>query len=100
MNRSENGNVDFNQVQGILSIGQVLVSTLKFDEVMYETMRQMRELFGGEASSLLLVDEETGEVKILRMVAAHDVGRVLNPQTLKGQMYGALAQGIGRLTSP
>jgi xanthine dehydrogenase molybdenum-binding subunit len=41
------------------------------------------------------VDEETGEVRILRMVAAHDVGRVLNPQTLKGQVYGGLAQGIG-----
>lgn len=41
------------------------------------------------------VDTETGEIKILRMVAVHDVGRVLNPQTLKGQMYGALAQGIG-----
>lgn len=41
------------------------------------------------------VDTETGEVKILRMVAAHDVGKVLNPQALRGQMYGALAQGIG-----
>lgn len=41
------------------------------------------------------VDTETGEVKILRMVAAHDVGKVLNPQALKGQMYGALAQGVG-----
>jgi len=41
------------------------------------------------------VDEETGEVKILRLVAAHDVGRVLNPQTLKGQIYGGLAQGVG-----
>ena len=41
------------------------------------------------------VDTETGEVKILKMVAAHDVGKTLNPQTLKGQIYGALAQGIG-----
>ncbi|MFQ5844438.1 MAG: xanthine dehydrogenase family protein molybdopterin-binding subunit, partial [Planctomycetota bacterium] len=41
------------------------------------------------------VDQETGEVKILRMAAAHDVGRVLNPQTLRGQIYGALAQGVG-----
>ncbi|MHC4731470.1 MAG: xanthine dehydrogenase family protein molybdopterin-binding subunit [Planctomycetota bacterium] len=41
------------------------------------------------------VDTETGEVKILKMVAAHDVGKVLNPQTLKGQLYGGLAQGIG-----
>jgi len=43
----------------------------------------------------LEVDEETGEVEILHMVAAHDVGRVLNPQTLKGQIYGALCQGLG-----
>ena len=41
------------------------------------------------------VDKETGEVKILRMVSAHDVGKVLNPQALDGQIYGALAQGVG-----
>jgi len=41
------------------------------------------------------VDTETGEVRILRMAAAHDVGRVLHPVALKGQIYGALAQGLG-----
>lgn len=41
------------------------------------------------------VDTETGEVKILRLIAAHEVGKVLNPEGLKGQIYGALAQGIG-----
>ena len=41
------------------------------------------------------VDRETGEVRILKIVAAHDVGRVLNQQTLRGQIYGALAQGVG-----
>jgi xanthine dehydrogenase molybdenum-binding subunit len=41
------------------------------------------------------VDTETGEIKVLKMVAAHDVGKTLNPQTLKGQLYGGLAQGIG-----
>jgi xanthine dehydrogenase molybdenum-binding subunit len=41
------------------------------------------------------VDLETGEVRILRLVAVHDVGRVINQQTLKGQIYGALAQGVG-----
>ncbi|MBW1872904.1 MAG: xanthine dehydrogenase family protein molybdopterin-binding subunit, partial [Deltaproteobacteria bacterium] len=41
------------------------------------------------------VDTETGQVKILKLIAAHDVGRVLNRQTLEGQTYGALAQGIG-----
>ncbi len=41
------------------------------------------------------VDEETGDVRILRVVAVHDVGRVLHPQAVRGQIYGALAQGIG-----
>lgn len=41
------------------------------------------------------VDTETGEVRILRMVSALDVGKVLNPQTLRGQVYGGLAQGVG-----
>ena len=41
------------------------------------------------------VDRETGEVKILRLAAAHEVGKVINPEGLKGQIYGALAQGIG-----
>ncbi|MBW2454500.1 MAG: xanthine dehydrogenase family protein molybdopterin-binding subunit [Deltaproteobacteria bacterium] len=41
------------------------------------------------------VDTDTGDVTILRMAAVHDVGKVLNQQTLKGQTYGALAQGLG-----
>ncbi len=41
------------------------------------------------------VDTETGQVKILRMVSALDIGKVLNRQTLEGQVYGGLAQGIG-----
>ncbi|MFV2073975.1 MAG: xanthine dehydrogenase family protein molybdopterin-binding subunit [Thermoanaerobaculales bacterium] len=43
----------------------------------------------------LEVDEETGEVKILRLVAVTDVGRVLSRQAAEGQMYGGIAQGVG-----
>lgn len=50
--------------------------------------------FGAQGAEVE-VDTETGEVKVLRMVAAHDVGKVLNPLALKGQIYGALAQGVG-----
>ncbi|MFC1849307.1 xanthine dehydrogenase family protein molybdopterin-binding subunit [candidate division CSSED10-310 bacterium] len=50
--------------------------------------------YGAQAAEVE-VDLETGDINIIRMAAAHDVGKVLNPQTLKGQMYGALAQGIG-----
>jgi CO/xanthine dehydrogenase Mo-binding subunit len=41
------------------------------------------------------VDTETGEVKLLNYVAAHDVGRAINPQTTEGQIQGGVAQGIG-----
>jgi len=43
----------------------------------------------------LEVDRDTGKVRILRMAAAHDVGRALQPQALRGQIIGALAQGVG-----
>ncbi len=41
------------------------------------------------------VDEGTGEVRILEAVSAHDVGKVLNRQTLIGQVVGGFAQGVG-----
>ena len=41
------------------------------------------------------VDPETGKVKVLKFVAAHDVGRVINRLGLEGQLEGAIAQGIG-----
>lgn len=41
------------------------------------------------------VDEETGKVKILNYVAAHDVGRAINPMLLEGQVYGGVMMGIG-----
>jgi len=41
------------------------------------------------------VDRETGEIKILRLLAAHDVGRAMNPTLVKGQIYGAAYTGAG-----
>ena len=41
------------------------------------------------------VDMEQGAVRVLRVVAAHDVGRVIYPQGLKGQIEGAVSMGIG-----
>jgi xanthine dehydrogenase molybdenum-binding subunit len=41
------------------------------------------------------VDTETGKIEVLRYVAAHDVGRAINPLLLKGQIYGAGLMGIG-----
>jgi len=41
------------------------------------------------------VDIETGQVKFLEYVAVHDVGTVMNPRSLQGQIRGGIAQGIG-----
>ena len=41
------------------------------------------------------VDTETGEVKVLRVVYAHDIGRVINPAGAEGQVEGGFQQGMG-----
>jgi len=41
------------------------------------------------------VDTETGEVDVLRIVAAHDCGTPVNPALVEGQIQGGVAQGIG-----
>ena len=41
------------------------------------------------------VDPETGEVRVLRLTTAHDVGRVLNPVGHQGQINGGVVQGLG-----
>ena len=42
------------------------------------------------------VDTETGRVDIRRYVAVDDVGKVINPQIVEGQVHGGLAQGIAQ----
>ena len=41
------------------------------------------------------VEPRTGRVRFLRYVAVHDVGTVVNPKSLRGQITGGIAQGIG-----
>ncbi len=43
------------------------------------------------------IDEETGEVEIVRYSVVDDVGTVLNPLLLKGQIVGGVAQGVGQI---
>jgi CO/xanthine dehydrogenase Mo-binding subunit len=50
--------------------------------------------FGFQAVELE-VDETTGEVEVLRVWSAHDVGRAINPGLVEGQIEGAVAQGLG-----
>ncbi len=41
------------------------------------------------------VDSDTGQVKILRYVAVDDIGNVINPMLVDGQLHGGVAQGLG-----
>ncbi len=45
------------------------------------------------------VDTETGKVEVTKVVSAHDVGTAVNPEAIKGQVYGGIvmAQGMGVL---
>ena len=51
-------------------------------------------LYGAQAAEVE-VDPSTGKVDVLRIVAAHDVGRVINPLNCEQQIEGALVTGVG-----
>ncbi len=41
------------------------------------------------------VDDETGEVEVLRIAAAHDCGTAINPMLVEGQVEGGISMGVG-----
>jgi CO/xanthine dehydrogenase Mo-binding subunit len=41
------------------------------------------------------VDLDLGTVKVRKIIAAHDVGRTINPSLVEGQIHGGIAQGLG-----
>ncbi|HEX9760179.1 MAG TPA: molybdopterin cofactor-binding domain-containing protein, partial [Candidatus Acidoferrales bacterium] len=47
-------------------------------------------------SAEVTVDPETGQVRVERIVAAHDCGRALNPLTVEGQVEGSVYMGMGQ----
>ena len=49
----------------------------------------------GTAIAHVAVDAKTGKVTLLDYVVVDDVGRVINPMTLHGQIVGAAVQGMG-----
>ena len=41
------------------------------------------------------MDTDTGAVRVVKLAAVDDVGTVVNPLTLEGQLHGSTAQGLG-----
>jgi carbon-monoxide dehydrogenase large subunit len=50
----------------------------------------------GAHVAVVEVDTETGAVDLLRYVAVDDVGTVVNPQIVDGQIHGGIAQGVAQ----
>lgn len=46
-------------------------------------------------AALVEVDKATGQVRVLKVIAAHDVGRAINPHIIEGQIQGSCSMGIG-----
>ena len=45
--------------------------------------------------AVVAVDSDLGTVEPIRVIAAHDVGRAINPTQVEGQIHGGIAQGLG-----
>jgi xanthine dehydrogenase YagR molybdenum-binding subunit len=59
----------------------------------------MRVLTFGIQVADVAVDVETGEVRVERIAAIHDIGRVINPLGAQSQVEGGIIQGVGHTLS-
>ena len=50
---------------------------------------------GGADVALFEVDEESGNVRVLKVLAAHDVGKSIHPRNIEGQIEGGVVMGLG-----
>ena len=50
----------------------------------------------GAHMAVVEVSKETGAIKILKYLAVHDAGKIINPMLAEGQVHGAVVQGIGQ----
>ena len=49
----------------------------------------------GTHAAIVEVDEETGDVRVLKIIASHDVGRIINRRAVEGQIEGGAVMGVG-----
>ncbi|MGH7825564.1 MAG: xanthine dehydrogenase family protein molybdopterin-binding subunit [Candidatus Binatia bacterium] len=60
----------------------------------YEDGKETGWRFGAQAVEIE-VDQETGSIKVLKVVSAHDVGKAINPPLVTGQVEGGVVMGLG-----
>ncbi|RMF96974.1 MAG: aldehyde oxidase [Candidatus Schekmanbacteria bacterium] len=69
--------------------------TQSVDPITFEGNNCLAYSFGAQVAEVE-VNPETGQVKVLRVTAAHDVGRALNPLAIEGQIDGQVFSGMSQ----
>jgi CO/xanthine dehydrogenase Mo-binding subunit len=94
------GNITFDVIYNALSVEDRIAVCYVDNPVAkdkHEIGHGLPHIIYSFAAHLVLVEVDilTGEVKLIKYIAATDCGKVINPQSLKGQIQGGAAQGIG-----
>ena len=91
---SDGGSWSLDEVTGLLESAQILGKGSRGPNP-----TGMRVLTFGVQVAQVAVDVETGEVRVERIAAIHDVGRVINPLGASSQVEGGIIQGLGHTLS-
>jgi CO/xanthine dehydrogenase Mo-binding subunit len=91
---ADGGSWPLEEITGLLESGQILGKGSRGPNP-----AGMRILTFGVQVAEVSVDVETGEVRVGRVVAIHDVGRVINPLGASSQVEGGIIQGLGHTLS-
>jgi CO/xanthine dehydrogenase Mo-binding subunit len=91
---ADGGSWPLEEITGLLEDGQILGKGARGPNP-----TGMRVLTFGIQVAEVAVDVETGEVRVDRIVAVHDVGRVINRLGAESQVEGGIIQGIGHTLS-
>jgi CO/xanthine dehydrogenase Mo-binding subunit len=91
---ADGGSWPIEEITGLLEDGQILGKGSRGPNP-----TGMRVLTFGVQVAEVAVDVETGEVRVERIAAIHDVGRVINPLGASSQVEGGIIQGLGHTLS-
>jgi CO/xanthine dehydrogenase Mo-binding subunit len=91
---ADGGSWPLEEITGLLEDGQILGKGARGPNP-----AGMRVLTFGVQVAEVAVDVETGEVRVDKIVAVHDVGRVINRLGAESQVEGGIIQGIGHTLS-
>ncbi|QGP91193.1 Molybdopterin-binding domain of aldehyde dehydrogenase [Neomoorella glycerini] len=83
-----------------VSLGEIVIAAQQGpDQREIKAYESYHSVFGPGSYAVVFaeveVDTETGAVKVLQLVAAHDIGRAINPLMVEGQIEGGIQMGLG-----